>query len=187
MEESDNKRLSKIILISLIIIVGCTHLTKPHQRPYNAFGEAIISNEYDTSSDYLNPLKTQNYTIINNVLSSINSPLFITSQTLTSIESPDKTIYALTTGYNTVKEQTDNTPCISASGDNICGRKDVVACPRSIELGTQVKINGKYYLCLDRLAEKYDNRFDISFDKDMKSAINYGKQYQEVTIYEQKD
>jgi len=89
MEESDNKRLSKIILISLIIIVGCTHLTKPHQRPYNAFGEAIISNEYDTSSDYLNPLKTQNYTIIDNVLSSINSPLFITSQTLASIESPE--------------------------------------------------------------------------------------------------
>jgi len=80
-----------------------------------------------------------------------------------------QTAYAATyyvTGYNTVPEQTDSTPCIAASGDNICGRTDVVACPRAIPLGTIIEIDGKDYTCLDRLAEKYDNRIDISCDKD---------------------
>ena len=100
-----------------------------------------------------------------------NSPILIKEQT-----------YATITAYNTVPEQTDNTPCISASGYNICGRSDVVACPRSIPLGTWVIIDEDYYLCLDRLALKYDYRFDISFDKDIQGAKEFGKQIKEVII-----
>lgn len=73
---------------------------------------------------------------------------------------------AYVTGYNTVPEQTDATPCIAASGDNICGRRDVVACPTYLPLGTRVEIDSKVYTCLDRTAEKYDGRYDISCDKD---------------------
>lgn len=75
-------------------------------------------------------------------------------------------IRAYVTGYNTVPEQTSPTPCIAASGGNICGRTDVVACPRHISLGTFLQINGATYICEDRLAKKYDSRFDISCDKD---------------------
>lgn len=77
-------------------------------------------------------------------------------------------LYAHVTGYNTVPAQTDNTPCIAASGANICGRTDVIACPRSIKFGTIIEINGKTYVCEDRLARKYDSRFDISCDKNMR-------------------
>jgi hypothetical protein len=70
------------------------------------------------------------------------------------------------TGYNTVPGQTDDTPCIAASGANICGRTDAVACPRRISLGTFLVIRGEIYVCEDRLARKYDSRFDISCDKD---------------------
>lgn len=76
-------------------------------------------------------------------------------------------VRAYITGYNTVPEQTWGDPCIAASGANICGRDDVAACPRSIELGTVVEIDGKEYTCLDRLAPKYDHRYDINCDKDM--------------------
>lgn len=89
---------------------------------------------------------------------------------LTSVDCESENItviMATVTGYNTVPWQTDDTPCIAASGDNICGRDDVVACPRHIPLGTDVEIDGKQYICLDRLAKKYDHRFDISCDKDM--------------------
>ena len=75
-------------------------------------------------------------------------------------------IQAYVTGYNTVAEQTNGTPCTAASGANICGRRDAVACPRHIELGTIVEIRGAIYVCEDRLAKKYDTRFDISCDKD---------------------
>lgn len=75
-------------------------------------------------------------------------------------------VRAHVTGYNTIPGQTDSTPCIAASGANICGRHDVVACPRRISLGTIVEIRGTTYVCEDRLAKKYDTRFDISCDKD---------------------
>jgi hypothetical protein len=75
-------------------------------------------------------------------------------------------VRAYVTGYNTVPGQTDDTPCIAASGANICGRTDAVACPRKISLGTFLAIRGAIYVCEDRLAKKYDSRFDISCDKD---------------------
>jgi hypothetical protein len=75
-------------------------------------------------------------------------------------------VHAYVTGYNTVPGQTDDTPCIAASGANICGRTNAVACPRRISLGTFLVIRGEIYICEDRLAKKYDSRFDISCDKD---------------------
>lgn len=89
--------------------------------------------------------------------------------------SQNKSFEAIVTAYNTVSSQTDLSPCV-ASGGNICGRDDVVACPRHIPLYSWVKINGKEYQCMDRLAIKYNNRFDISFDKDIDSARKFGKQ-----------
>ena len=99
-----------------------------------------------------------------------HSPILIKEQVLATI-----------TAYNTVPEQTDDTPCLGAGGD-ICGRSNIVACPRSIPLGTWVIIDDTYYQCLDRLAVKYDDRFDISFDKDIQGAKEFGKQYKEVII-----
>jgi hypothetical protein len=75
-------------------------------------------------------------------------------------------VRAYVTGYNTGPGQTDDAPCIAASGANICGRTDAVACPRYISLGTFLVIRGAIYVCEDRLAKKYDSRFDISCDKD---------------------
>lgn len=74
-----------------------------------------------------------------------------------------RTLYDVqVTGYNTVEEQTDSTPCIAANGENICGRTDTVACPSIYPLGTEVMIYGKVYECVDRTAEKFDGRFDIN-------------------------
>jgi hypothetical protein len=75
-------------------------------------------------------------------------------------------IVAYVTGYNTVEKQTDRNPCIGAMGTNICGRRNVIACPRPMALGTIVEIKGKAYVCEDRTAMKYNSRFDINCDKD---------------------
>lgn len=118
----------------------------------------------------LNKEEDCNYNWSDNFISSVSSPILIKEQVLATI-----------TAYNTIPEQTDNTPCLGAGG-NICGRNNVVACPRSIPLGTWVIIDDNYYQCLDRLAVKYDDRFDISFDKDIQGAKEFGKQYKEVII-----
>ena len=82
--------------------------------------------------------------------------------------SPQPDIYVETyvTGYNTVPRQTDYTPCIAASGANICGRRDTVACPPFLPLGAVVEIKGKKYVCEDRIGWKYQARFDVNCDKD---------------------
>ena len=75
------------------------------------------------------------------------------------------TMTAKITGYNSSPEQTDSSPCY-AGDEYICGRSDVVACPREIPKHTWVKIDGKMFECLDRLNIRYDQRFDIFCDQD---------------------
>ena len=95
-------------------------------------------------------------------------PLALSAGLATEPDGPSlhHAVKAYVTGYNTVAGQTDSTPCIAASGANICGRHDAVACPRRIDLGTVIEIRGTTYVCEDRLAKKFDDRFDISCDKD---------------------
>src|SRR5690348_330771 len=94
-------------------------------------------------------------------------PLALTTSLGTADAPLHRDMKAFVTGYNTVAGQTDSTPCIAASGADICGRRDAVACPRHIGLGTIVEIRGTTYVCEDRLAKKFDSRFDISCDKNM--------------------
>jgi hypothetical protein len=103
------------------------------------------------------------------IAASLLIPLALTTGLDPASPSPSlhRDVTAFVTGYNTVAGQTDSTPCIAASGADICGRRDAVACPRRISLGTTVEIRGVTYVCEDRLARKYDSRFDISCDKDM--------------------
>lgn len=95
-------------------------------------------------------------------------------------------IEAIVSAYNTVPEQTDGDPCISSSGDNICGRDDVITCPRSYSLRQEVEMDGKRYICLDRMNWRYEKEitphFDISFDKDIAGAINFGRQRKIIKI-----
>jgi len=91
-------------------------------------------------------------------------------------------INATVTAFNTVEAQTDNTPCIAKFG-YICGRDDVVACPRNIPAHTKVKIFDREYECMDWTHIKYNGRFDISFDKDIYQAKQFGSKYTKITIY----
>lgn len=93
-------------------------------------------------------------------------------------------IYATITGFNTVPGQTDSSPCIAASGENICGRTDVAACPTVYPFGTVISILGQQYRCVDHTATKYNGRFDISFDKDVSAAQTFGKKEAWVMVYE---
>lgn len=91
------------------------------------------------------------------------------------------TFTAYVTGYNSTKSQTDETPCLAAGG-YICGRHDVIACPRIFPLTTRVKIDGKEYICLDRKARHHDSSFDIFCDKDIECPSKVTG-WKEVTIY----
>jgi len=91
-------------------------------------------------------------------------------------------VEAIITAYNTVESQTDQVECVSASGVNICGRDYVVACPRRYPFGTLVRIDGKVYTCYDRTALKNEGIWDISYDKDVNGALEWGRRTMMVEI-----
>jgi hypothetical protein len=91
-------------------------------------------------------------------------------------------IKAVVTAFNTVETQTDNNPCEAKFG-YICGRDDVIACPRNFPAHTKAVILDKEYECMDWTNVKYNGRFDISFDKDIDKAISFGKKYLTITLY----
>lgn len=73
--------------------------------------------------------------------------------------------------------------CLMANGK--LATVGYVACPRTIPLGTRVKIMGKVYECGDRLSSRFKNRFDIWFGYGREAyqrAIEFGKQKAEVVI-----
>lgn len=99
---------------------------------------------------------------------------------------PKMKVMATITSYNAVKWQTDSTPCISASGRNVClYPEQVIACPARLPFGTKVEIDNKIYVCEDRMASRFRYQgwyFDILME-DIKSAKNWGRQVREVIIY----
>jgi hypothetical protein len=109
-------------------------------------------------------------------------PLTLTTSEDFSTPASYQQVRAYVTGYNTVAAQTDKEPRIAASGANICGRRDAVACPRGIGLGTVVEIRGSTYVCEDRLAKKHRQRFDISCDKD-RSCPNQVTGWATIRVY----
>jgi len=133
-----------------------------------------------TQSVYIPPPYTLNKTTVTAINSSYLKEKKVFPEN--EINSNGTQRYFQISGYNSVPEQTDSTPCIPASGDNICGMTNIVACPRVYPLGTKFIINGDVYTCLDRLSEKYDGRIDIFFDKDITAALDWGVQYKLVTI-----
>lgn len=82
--------------------------------------------------------------------------------------------------------QTDNSPCIGASGVDICNLLDHGVCVYAanfVKLGTYLEIDGVECQVLDRLNSKYPNRVDIAMKlSEKEQAINYGVQTKNVRV-----
>lgn len=85
------------------------------------------------------------------------------------------------TAYTSDLGETDDSPLITASNREV--REGVIACPRKYKFGTQVEIDSKIYVCEDRMAIKYDDRFDI-WMASKQEALVFGKQVKTIKIYE---
>lgn len=73
--------------------------------------------------------------------------------------------------------------CITASG--VPAYIGGIACPRDMELGTQVKIKGVNYTCEDRTNKNLDGRFDIFYgykEAAHKEALEFGVQVLTVKV-----
>ena len=74
--------------------------------------------------------------------------------------------YRTISAYNSEIGQCDSTPCITASGYNLCenGQEDSVAA-NWLPFGTRIRIpelfGDRVFIVRDRMSEKYSNRLDI--------------------------
>lgn len=167
-------KLFKILLISSLFYLIPLGILDSNELTFLPSAINFSLNENPSLENFGYPLIQSNSLL---PISKINS-----NETF-SIETKEKeTIIAEVTGYLLVEWETDDDPCIIASGLNACEvEKNIVACPRKYPFGTKVLINGVIYTCEDRTNLKYDGAFDILF-KTEEEMNNWGKRILPVTI-----
>ena len=103
------------------------------------------------------------------------------------------------TAYTSRVEETDDTPCIAASGRNLCEEsagldgtilldnkreRQVQFCAfNSVPFGTRIIVPG-FGECevVDRTSKRFTGRLDLYYGQDLKGARAWGKQTKEITI-----
>jgi len=93
------------------------------------------------------------------------------------------------TAYNSHPNQTDNTPCITASGLNVCERnaEDIIATNfLRLPFGTKVRFpeiyGDKIFLVEDRMNSRYNKHADIWL-KDYETARLFGRKLTTIEIF----
>ncbi|MGB5170783.1 MAG: hypothetical protein WBN69_05085 [Eudoraea sp.] len=92
-----------------------------------------------------------------------------------------KSIEVTATAYNSIKNQTSDTPKIAAWGDSLeSGMKCIAVSRDLLSLGikhnTKVKISGLngIYLVKDKMNKKWEKKIDIYMGEDIKLAKDWG-------------
>jgi len=92
----------------------------------------------------------------------------------------------LLTAYNSEVAQTDNSPCTTANGFNVCkhGKEDTIAA-NFLQFGTKVKIpalfGDRIFIVRDRMNKRYSNKVDI-WMTNRTNALQFGVKYAKIEI-----
>jgi len=90
------------------------------------------------------------------------------------------------TAYNSEIGQTDNSPCVTANGFDVCkhGIEDTIAA-NFLPMGTKVKIpelfGDRVFVVRDRMNKKHPNRVDV-WMKDRHDAIHFGVRVAKIQV-----
>lgn len=87
------------------------------------------------------------------------------------------------TAYTSTRSQTDSTPCIGATGRNLCRLHArgvrIVAVSRDLlrryPYGSHLLIHGRRYLVADTMHPRWRNRIDLYFGYDRRAMYRWGK------------
>ena len=166
----ENRAISIIIIVSWFFTFGMPHLSYAQ----------TLSNQNDTDQLPLMAGKTEFLSSLD-----INPNLLPEIKNRKSNYKVKMTI----TAYSSNVEQTDSTPCTTASGLNVCERnqEDIVATNFNwLPFGTQVKIpelyGEKVFIIHDRMNSRYTTHLDI-WQQNYDKAIHFGAKHATVEIY----
>ena len=85
------------------------------------------------------------------------------------------------TAFNSLSEQTDGDPSVTASGDRLRPGVRAIAVSRDLERmgltpGTRVEIDGYgEWVVLDRMAPRWERKIDLYMGDDEAAALRFGK------------
>lgn len=123
-----------------------------------------------------------------------STDLIASSTDITASSTPEKTEKVIRTSthtmtaYNSEIGQTDDSPCITANGFNVCkhGIEDTIAA-NFLPLGTKVKIpelfGDRVFVVRDRMNKKHPNRVDV-WMKDRHDAVHFGVKVAKIQVLE---
>lgn len=92
------------------------------------------------------------------------------------------------TAYNSEAAQTDDSPCITANGFNVCehGVEDTIAA-NFLKMGTKVRIpdlfGDRVFVVRDRMNARHANRVDVWF-KERSAAMKFGIKVAKIEVLE---
>jgi 3D (Asp-Asp-Asp) domain-containing protein len=139
------KKAKKIII--LLIFMLCFD--------FILFAVPVLASEAVEGEDIAN--------INKNIIITENNKINLSKNTDLAVKSIGKHII---TAYNSDPTQTDNTPCITANGFNLCeyGIEDTVAA-NFLPFGTKIRIpelfGDRVFIVRDRMNPRYRDRLDI--------------------------
>lgn len=114
-----------------------------------------------------------------------------TTATATTTKKVEKVIRTSThtmTAYNSEAAQTDDSPCITANGFNVCEHniEDTIAA-NFLPMGTKVRIpdlfGDRIFIVRDRMNQRHANRVDV-WMKDRTSALKFGVKVAKIQVLE---
>lgn len=99
-----------------------------------------------------------------------------------------KTSQRVITAYNSEADQTDNSPCITANGFNVCEQeKGNIIAANFLPFGAKIRIpelfGNKIFIVQDRMHPRYYNRIDV-WMADKSDAIQFGVKLAKIEILE---
>ena len=88
-------------------------------------------------------------------------------------------VLATLTAYNSVPEQTDSTPFITASGQRT---RDGIVAANWLKMGTIIRIDGEYYQVQDRMNKRYGFPYVDIWMEGVDDAKEFGRQNKLIEI-----
>ncbi len=168
--------LDRLVPVYLLIVILNVNL--PHVQAAEA-----------TSLNVQLPLETGKIEVLRSLGQDPSGfPLDVTGQ----IREPRYKLKVWVTAYNSHPSQTDSTPCLTASGLDVCqrsleGAEDIVATNLMyLPFGTKIRMpelfGDKVFIVHDRMNARYSRTVDV-WMAEYAMAKQFGKQWTEIEIF----
>jgi len=175
----------------LALIVACIFQFALFYAPALA-DEAIEQAQAQAASDEIisiDTIKSQSIDqaaalIVNSELIASSSPEQLPTKEVKVIRTSTHTI----TAYNSEPNQTDDDPCTTANGFNVCqsAQEDTIAA-NFLKFGTKVMIpelfGDRVFVVRDRMNKRHANRVDV-WMKDYDDAVHFGIKVAKIQVIE---